>query len=733
MERVTRCTLHVARCTLRVLRVALTAAVVCSAPASTASGQTAQQLELLRQNPELVRQRIQQSGLTPEQIRSRLQSAGYSANLLDPFLRSEGAVSSDAVSASMLQALEALGVPIISAEGLEPVPTLTGTVITPGVEEARGLPLFGADVFRRTTQFQPLLSGPVPSNYRVGPGDVLVMVLTGDVELVHELSVTREGFVVVPQVGQLYLNNLTMAQVNTLLRDRLGRSYSGIRTGTTRFDVTVARLRTIQVYVVGEVSQPGAYQLASVATVLNALYAAGGPTRTGNFRAIAVRRGDSTAVTLDLYDYLARGETTNDIMLEQGDVVFVPVRGSRVAVTGAVVRPGRYEAKEEETLQDVVELSGGFRADAEFRRVTVHRILPAAERGPGPFPRAAIEVPLATMGAGVAIPSFGLEDGDSIVIDSIPGFEQGLYVSIGGMVHKPGAYAWREGMTLRDLLSLAQGTRVGAGLREAEIARLPADRGEGELARRLRVPMDSTYLSDRDASGRYVGAAGLGFPAPGTAPETTLEPFDQITILRQPEFELQRTVWITGEVTYPGPYAITRKDERVSDLLQRAGGLLPTAHSDGARFYRKLDAAGRINLELDQAVANRGGRNDVILQPGDSLAIPEYVPTVRVQGAVVAPTSVLYAEGAGIEYYIGNAGGYARDADKGRVSVRYANGSAEVRTKQLFFSSSPTPGPGSVVSVQTKPQAEPTSLAQVLGVFAQVLTSAVAVIAIVVR
>jgi protein involved in polysaccharide export with SLBB domain len=710
---------------------------------ASASAQTPEQLELLRQNPELVRERIGQSGLTADEIRSRLRAAGYPANMLDAYLSDAPLDAASArVTEDMLGALEMLGVPVVAAEGLEEVPRAIGMQLTPQrAEGALELPLFGIEVFQsRGAQFQPLLSGPVPPNYRLGPGDVLVLVVTGDVELIQELAVTREGFVVIPQVGQLFVNNLTMEQLNALLRQRLGRSYSGIRTGSTRFDVTVARLRTNQVYVVGEVVQPSAYQLSSVATVLNALYAAGGPTERANFRDVQVRRRGDTVAVFDLYDYLLGGDTRNDVMLEQGDVVFVPVRGARASITGAVVRPALYELSGGETLADLVRMAGGLLANAETRRVTVHRVLPAARREAGPMPRMAIDVPLAVANGEdegstptLRIPALTLEDGDSVAVDSVIPIAQSLYVWITGLVHKPGQYLWSEGMTLRDLMLLARGPRVGADLREALIARLPPDQSEGTLSSTLRVPLDSTYLFERDSSGRYFGPPGLPFPGPGTAPEVVLQPYDAVTIFKQPEFEFQRAVMITGEVLYPGVYALERKTERLSDLVRRAGGLTRTAYIDGARFYRDQDDAGRVNVRLDMALAHPGGPEDIVLQPMDSISVPEYIPTVRVQGAVINPTSVMYSDGAELEYYVANAGGYARNADKGRVSVQYANGSAEVKQKFLFLARSPKPGPGSVVTVPGIPEGEGLNVNQLLGTVAQVLTSAVAIIAIVVK
>jgi protein involved in polysaccharide export with SLBB domain len=204
-----------------------------------------------------------------------------------------------------------------------------------------------------------------------------------------------------------------------------------------------------------------------------------------------------------------------------------------------------------------------------------------------------------------------------------------------------------------------------------------------------------------------------------------------VTIFRQPQFELQRTVEITGEVQFAGRYALQTKDEHISDLVKRAGGLLPTAYTEGARFSRVMEQdTSRVNIDLGRVLARPQGPDDVVLRPGDKLTIPEYSPTVRVEGAVISPATVLYQQGAGLDYYVANAGGYARNADKGRVSVRYANGSARVKGKFLLFSSSPTPGPGSTVTVPSKPEGVPFNLGSFLASIAQIVASAVAIVAI---
>ncbi|MGH9259746.1 MAG: SLBB domain-containing protein, partial [Acidimicrobiales bacterium] len=261
---------------------------------------------------------------------------------------------------------------------------------------------------------------------------------------------------------------------------------------------------------------------------------------------------------------------------------------------------------------------------------------------------------------------------------------------------------------------------------------LPADRSRGQLATTVRVPLDSTYLFERDSLGRYVGAAGLPFPAGGTAPEVPLEPYDNALILRQPNFELQRTVAVTGQVRYPGFYALQSKDDRLAGLIARAGGLTPQAYPEGIRFYRALNDAGRINLKLRDALRDSTSRDNIILQPGDSLHIPEYLPSVRVTGAVNAPGSVLWKRGASADYYVSAAGGFARLADDGATSVRFANGEVRTRSKFLFFTNWPEPDPGGEVFVPAKAPGERRDWTGVLAATAALASVMASLVAIVV-
>ena len=736
-------------------------------PGGLPAGMTPDQLaQLLQQNPQLgsvIRQRLQQSGLTPDQIRAQLTASGYPPTLLDAYLG--GTPPGQAAvppSAQTLAALQALGL-TTGALSSESFMLDTGLIrargeAVPAESLATGNYVFGTDVFRRSaTQFLPTLAGPVPPDYRLGPGDQLVLILTGEVELAYSLQVTREGFVLVPQVGQVFVSSLTIEQVRDVLHARLGRVYSRLKQSPgapIRLHVAVTNIRVNQVYVVGEVKQPGGYQISALGSALTALYAAGGVTARANMRQIEIRRLDKVVAMLDLYDYLLRGDKHDDIRLETGDVVHVPLHGTRVQVTGAVLRPAIYELKEGETLPDLLRAAGGFTADAALDRLTIHRILPAAKRRPGPLPRAALDVALAVPGqseqhgsaqpaqpagtpssegdplGGVLIPSLALENGDSVVVDAVGPLENLLYVAISGMVNKPGHYPWQEGMTLRDLMKLARGPKIGAYLKDVEIARLPADRSQGQLADTLRAPIDSTYLFERDRQGHYIGPAGPAFPGSG-APEVPLQPFDEVLVLKQPDFELQRTVQVRGEVRFPGTYALRSKDERLMDLIDRAGGLTPQAYANGIRFFRTQADAGRVGLDLPDVLKHRQHKDNILLANGDSLFIPAYVPTVRVEGAVNSPGSVTYVQGAGLDYYLSAAGGVSFKGDNGRVYVQQPNGNLRaVHKRPLFFGTSkPTPEPGATVTV---PERDTTSHSETAAILAAVGTIVAALTTIVV-
>lgn len=807
---------------------------------------------MLQQNPALLeqlKQRILSSGLTPDQVRARLRAEGYPENLLDAYLPGGAAPDSSFSSNDIFSALTQLGITDttdiqlircgIDADtlGMRDTANLPSAALPPQngqrvrtradslelkrrrdaakqraraqcvsrrdtSERARaeadsGFTIFGLDFFRNpTTQFDANLAGPVDPNYRVGPGDRLVLVLTGDVEQAYTLDVTREGFIVVPQVGQIWVNNLTLAQLEDLLFTRLARVYSGVRRGagaTTHFYITPARLRSNQVFVTGEALKPGSYRISSAGTALTALYAAEGPSDNGSLRKVEIHHASGDTQTLDVYDYLLRGNASQDVRLDNNDRIFIPIHGPRVRVLGEIARPATYEMKENETLGDALRFAGGFTATASRRRVQIERILSPVERAAGGRDRVVTDVvsdefatgsgpaipihagdvirvfpiaervrnrvtvrgnvwtpgpigiapgmrisdvlhlaggvkPDAYLGeisvtrlrpdstriqlraalrdtTGVVINDFPVQEDDEIRVFSTTDFRPTRYVAISGAVRRGGQFPYREGMTVRDLVLLAGGLEQSAYLNEAEVARLPADRSTGRTATTFRVPLDSSYIFERGPDGKYLGPPGLPAPS-GPHEEVVVQPYDNVLILRQPNWELQRTAVIGGEVRYPGRYSLRTKTEKLSDLIERAGGLTPDAYANGVVFYR-TNGVGRIGIELPRVLRNPRDVDNLPLQDGDSVYIPRYNAVVNVTGAVNSPLAVTWQPGATIDYYIRAAGGGAQKADLKRAYVRQPNGKVESRSPRFLMpDGTPRPQAGSIVFVPERDPSE---------------------------
>lgn len=628
---------------------------------------------LLQARPELVaqlRQRLMSSGLSPDQVRARLKAEGYPESLLDAYL---GGMSSGTASntnaTDALSAMRALGV--VDADDYESLEALArGRQMAmprrPAVDPEAARPagglsdssavLFGLSVFREaSTRFDPNVNGPVDAGYRVGPGDELVLILTGDVELAHTLEVTRSGFVVIPQVGQIGVANLSMAQLEDLLYARLGRVYSGVQRGagaTTRFSVTVSRLRSNQVFVVGDVVNPGAYRISSAATALSALYAAGGPTERGSLRRVEIRRGGKVVGTLDVYDYLLRGDASQDARLQQGDVLFVPVNGPRVRVDGPVVRPATYELKAGEQLADVLKAAGGLRATAASQRVLVERVLPASARTGLGANRVSIDVPLDRTGAP---PSFTVNDGDVVRVARIDDRVRDR-ITVAGHVWTPGAQGYSAGLTLEQALRRAGGVKPDAYLGRVLVSRLNAD----STRRLYRVML-------RDTTG------------------ATVEPFalqadDEITAFSRTEFRPERYVAIAGAVQKGGRFPY-REGMTLRDLALLAGGLSDLADLRQAEIARRPDTSSALLLSetvrvpLDSGYLFAEGRVapagalDVPLKPYDNVLIfadPERrAPvTVKITGEVQYPgTYTLRTRNERLAALVARAGGLTTQGD----------------------------------------------------------------------
>lgn len=732
---------------------------------------------------------------TPAQIEQAVKESGLSpAQLLEKARELQGAGKADTTS---------------PPPAVRRSPASTET--TPPAAEApaahaaeHGLEPFGYEIFSYSpTTFEPLTYGPVGPDYQLGPGDELVITVWGDDQLTLTQELNREGTVTLPEAGQVQLAGLTLEEARARLHAALSRVYSGLRPAgqrsTTFLQVSVGKLRSIQVFILGEVVRPGGYTVSSVSRILNALYAAGGPTRGGTLRDVQLNRGGRRVASLDLYEIILRGDASHEARLENGDVIFVPPVGRRIAVQGPVRRPGLFELAGDEQLNAVLRFAGGVLPTADVERAQIERVVPATMRDSlRGQDRVSIDVVLREV---LDHPDrdLPLQDGDRLTVFSIGERRINTVVVSGHSVLKPGTFEYHEGMTVADLIHLAGGLTPDAFLERALITRtLPDGRrtvlrvdlraalaGEGsqnlglvpldelavssiwDLRERytvtvggsVRRPGSYEYLEGMSLSDLLLEAGGLTDeamparaevarvdsstragrrladtltvklrPGSGLLPEPSdgssfpLQPHDAVFIRRDPDFMLQTYVTLSGEVKFPGAYALRGRTDRLCDVVRRAGGLTELAHPAAAVFTRP--GAGRIAIDFPVALRNPRGRDNIVLHDGDALEVPRLSPVVTVEGAVRAPVSVLYRPGMGIGYYIEQASGFDTRADKRATTVVFADGS--VRKKGLF--GSPVPNAGSRIVVPSKPPPRETDSLKDVGALVSLMASAATMI-----
>jgi protein involved in polysaccharide export with SLBB domain len=408
------------------------------------------------------------------------------------------------------------------------------------------------------------------------------------------------------------------------------------------------------------------------------------------------------------------------------------------------------------TVADALRGAGGVKPDTYLGEVLVSRLQPDRTR-------IQLRARLADT-TGAVVNDFPLQENDQIRVFSLATFRPARYVAISGFVRKPGRYPYRRGMTVRDLVLLADGVKEGARLTDAEIARLPEDRSNGQSAVTIRVPLDSTYLFGRARDGSYEGPPGTQVSSSG-APEVPLEPYDNVLIFRQENFEYQRNVTLRGEVKFPGTYALKNKRERLRDVIMRAGGLTDEAQADGIVFVRNPDRLvhdgrallpdttvrdslardslltdsltliqvmrGRVGLDLAVAMRKPDSPDNLVLEDGDQILIPRFNAVVRVQGAVNAPSNVTYIPGRDLNYYVDAAGGASRTGDKSRAYVTQPSGRLQsVHARPLLPDGVPVPRPGAVVTVPEKPTSDKSDWVGLATVFAQVVASLATIVVI---
>ncbi len=646
-----------------------------------------------------------------------------------------------------------------------------------------GLPYFGYEVFREVPPgFEPTASGPVDPEYVIGPSDAVRIAVWGQVEFQNELTVDKEGRIFIPTVGQVLVSGLTIEEANASLKRQMSRSYSGLVSNppSVWLDVTVSKLRPKRIFVMGEVEKPGGYTVSSYATVFNSLYSVGGPTVKGSMRDIRVTRGGKVIAHVDLYDYLTGSDQTNDIRVQNNDIIFVSVRGKSVEIRGEVRRPAVYELKEGENLQTLLRVCGGVLPTAYDGKAQIDRITPVGQRT-GVEDRLVVDVGLQGVLSGV-VADVPLYDADEVQVFSVLD-EKRNYVMIGGSVWRPGRYELGEVHTVRELIAAARGVQPKTYMGFAHLTRLNPDLLTRtiisfNLQALLDDPQFDQVLMPRDSvsiysteiievkerfvvisgsikkPGRYplstnmtlkdiIPLAGgytedaelltaevsrvlprgllgdslaiilhpsvprefsptLETPRPDQNGEDSGGDFllahrDELLIKPNPNFVTQRVVSVEGDIRYPGAYSIQRRAERLSEILERAGGPTRTSYMGGARFYR---LGKRLLLDFAEAYQQKNPLHDVVMLDGDSVYIPSKPHTVQVRGEVNNPGLLSFIEGDDVMDYLNRAGGLT---DSSNYAVLVKPSGESRRVDFGWFSSNPDVPEGSTIDVLKVP------------------------------
>ncbi|HBG05176.1 MAG: polysaccharide biosynthesis protein [Geobacteraceae bacterium GWC2_58_44] len=670
---------------------------------------------------------------------------------------------------------------------------------------------FGYSFFRPDSNgFAAQSDAPVGPDYRLGAGDKLILTLWGSLEGSYELEVNRSGEVVLPKVGSLKVAGVSYGELPGLIRGHLGRVLKNFQ-----LSVNMSKLHLIKVYVVGEVKAPGDYNIMSLSTLLNALSAAGGPTKNGSLRDIQIKRDGKLLYGVDLYDFFLKGDKSRDIRLQAGDTVFVPVIGPVAGIAGNVRRPGIYELKGDKSLRELLALAGGINPSGYLQRIQILRVqshdkkivsdLSLDPKGAGK-PLDELTGSLAvqdmdmvkifpidqTLRSYVRLTGYLLRPGDYalpggarvsqvLLADNLlPEYFQDaaevtrlcppdyhpekLYFHVGkalkgdpehdlklqefdvlrvfsrwemqevpkvrinGEVQKPGEYRLFQNMTLRDLVMQAGNAKLTAYLKSAEISRIRTT-GEKVISYPINVNLEQALKGDPSQN-------------------VVLEPFDEVSVRRIPNWseETDRYITLKGEFQFPGTYPIY-KGEKLSTLIERAGGFTDKAYLKAAKFTRQLvreeqqlrmdellarteqdiarkqgelasvatsaeelaatkasldgllrtveklktsKAEGRMVLRLSELSQFKGSPYDVELMGGDTLNVPKTPNSVMVMGQVYNPTTFVQLPGEDVSFYLKKAGGPTREAERGEMYIVRADGTLESRQSHggfLFFNS----------------------------------------------
>lgn len=642
--------------------------------------------------------------------------------------------------------------------------------------------------------FEPNLRIATPKNYQLGPEDELNIAIFGDVLDNFKVKVSPEGTVKILNIAPIYVNGLTIEVASERIISRLRQLYQGLNkpgSGSSA-QVTLGNVRSIKVTITGEAQMPGTYTVSSLSTIFNALYLAGGPSKNGSFRSIKLIRGNKVIRTLDLYDFLLKADQNDNVHLNDQDIIRISDYENRVEISGEVKRPMIFETTKGETFKDLLKFAGGFTERAytytiNVRRNTSREIkllnitqdevetfltqngdkftvgqiierfenkieLEGAVFRPGMYAlengltsikellkksegiredaflnRATItrkkenfDPEIISFDLGKVLrgenPDIPLQREDVVRIFSIKNLREKRVVNITGEVNQQGEFEYKEGMKVADLILLAKGLKESASFSNLELARRIINHGaNSENSNKIEI---INFEIDGDLKISNKGS------------QLVLQPFDIISIRRAPSYEEQRSVKVLGMVNYPGSYAIQTNKQKISDVIERAGGLRIEGYLEGAKLIRNNITVG---VNLKEVISNPNSQENLQLMAGDELLIPRLLQTVKLNGAVQNPLAVSYKENFTLKDYVAEAGGYSILANKKQIYVTYANGVSNQIRKFLIFKKNPRIEPGSEITIPALPESSKKGLtaAEAIGLTSSFISVALTLITLI--
>lgn len=628
--------------------------------------------------------------------------------------------------------------------------------------------IFGSDIFTNSKlSFEPNQNLSTPPTYILGSGDELQVLVYGVQQFSQSVRVNKEGSIHLTNVGEINVSGLQFSAALKLIKKKVSRIYSSINSNQSQVSITLSKIKTIQVTMIG-VKKPGNYSLSSLSTVFNALYASGGPSFIGSYRKIELIRAGELTKIIDLYDYIVNGDMSSNLNLQNDDIIRVPVYNKRIEILGNIKRPGLFELLEEESFNDLLKYCSGFTEDAYTKSIQMTRIteterkilnikkeqfnfltlnsgdiikvdqvldkyenkikIQGAVYRPQSYElleemtildlintadgltedaflqrailiRQSDDLTKEIIGLDlrqiIAQPNqkninITLKRNDELIISSIFELQEEHSVKITGSVMNTGTYPFIQNITLYDLIILSGGFKESASV-NVEIARilisdsLNTDNNEAEI---INLQLDKNFQA--------------------TAKNILLRPYDVISVREMITYEMIQSISVIGEVLYPGTYVISKANEKIGDILERAGGLTDKANIESVRIIRNSkkitsgDVLLTIPIDFKKVLKKPNSRASINVVSGDKIIIEKIKQTTLITGAIERNSEIPITRNKRAKYYINSSGGFTEDAIKRKVYVINPNGITKKTRNFGLFKIYPKPISGSQVHVPAK-------------------------------